>query len=114
MSKWIEVAQEMPPIHNRSVLIWCPENRNQYIAIYSANQWVHFGGFQHVTERVSHWKALGKGPDEEFVDAIEQLTMSLAWSEDYTDEYKRRVLIRSLNFYTGGLKLPNLTPEVKR
>jgi hypothetical protein len=28
----------------------------------------------------------------ETVDPLDQLAMSLAWEEEYTDEYKRRVL----------------------
>jgi hypothetical protein len=37
----------------------------------------------------------------EVVDAIDQLAMSLKWDEEhsnYTDEYKRRVLIDAIKF----------------
>jgi hypothetical protein len=36
--------------------------------------------------------------DPETVDPVDQLAMSLKWEEDYTDEYKRRVLI---DFYVA-------------
>ena len=36
--------------------------------------------------------------EEKLVDPIEQLAMSLKWDEDYTDEYKRRVLLDAIRF----------------
>lgn len=34
----------------------------------------------------------------ETVDPIDQLAMSLKWEEDYSDEYKRRVLTEAVRF----------------
>lgn len=34
----------------------------------------------------------------ETVDPIDQLAMSLKWDEEYTDEYKRQVLVEFLKF----------------
>jgi hypothetical protein len=36
--------------------------------------------------------------NQEIVDPIEQLATSLHWEEEYTDEYKRRVLVEFLKF----------------
>lgn len=34
----------------------------------------------------------------EIVDPLEQLAMSLSWEDDYTDEYKVRVLREAIEF----------------
>lgn len=46
--------------------------------------------------------------DQEIVDALDQLAMSLAWGEDYTDEYKRKTLAEAFKlvyaeWQKGGL-----------
>lgn len=47
----------------------------------------------------------------EIVDPIEQIAMSLAWAEDYTDEYKRNTVYNAIRYYIKGERP---TPEVKR
>jgi hypothetical protein len=42
------------------------------------------------------------GPSEEVVDPVEQLAMSLAWEEDYTDAYKVRVLTDAIEHVMRG------------
>jgi hypothetical protein len=37
----------------------------------------------------------------EVVDPVAQLYMSLAWHDDYTDEYKRRVITDAIRYLTG-------------
>lgn len=37
----------------------------------------------------------------EAVDAVDQLCMSLQWGEDYTDDYKRRVLTDAIKQVTN-------------
>ena len=36
--------------------------------------------------------------EPEIVDPVEQLAMSLHWEEEYSDEYKRRVLSEAIAF----------------
>ena len=38
----------------------------------------------------------------EVVDALDQLAMSLKWDEEYTDEYKRRVIVDAIKFVYFG------------
>ena len=50
-------------------------------------------------------------PTPDIVDPIEQLAMSIAWSEEYTDEYKRSTVYNAIRYYITGERP---TPEVKR
>lgn len=59
---------ETAPKDNGSKLVWCPEWKNTYTAVWGFDRdtgamgWRHFGSYAPLNEQPSHWMPLPKPP----------------------------------------------------
>lgn len=62
MSDWqpIETARK----DRKAILVWCPENRCQYMVKWDDSDWFIFGSFTKLTRLLTHWRELPSYPDE--------------------------------------------------
>ena len=65
MPTWepIETARK----DNKAILVWCPENKCQYMVVWrkSTGTWVIFGGGNALRETPTHWRDLPFNPKDE-------------------------------------------------
>lgn len=65
MSEWRTI--ETAPKTTRSILVWCPERKNQYMVSWDSRyegEWKTFGGYTSLTEQPTHWRPLPEPPNE--------------------------------------------------
>lgn len=65
-SGWVKCSERMPE-DNKSVIVWCPENKCQFMAIYEHNTawWLYFVPEHRViTQAVTHWRPRPENPQE--------------------------------------------------